>query len=102
MPRGSPEPYVPSNPSGKPSAIERWVLKAAAAYVARRITEMHWFKGYRTMVINGLMFGAFVLTWGPLATLVDPQYIAMATTVINLGLRYITTTPVGTPPPTAP
>ena len=94
----TPPPYEPSNPSGKLS----WVERAALTYTFRRITEMNWFKGYRTMVINGLMLGAFLLTWGPLATLVDPQYIAMATTVINLGLRYITTTPVGTPPPTAP
>ena len=47
--------YVPTNPSGKPSAVERWLMKSAVIYAARRLTEMDALKGKKTYLIMAVI-----------------------------------------------
>ena len=54
-------PKTPTNPSGQPSAVEKWVMKSATIYILRRIREMN--------IPNGVMTkaGAIVAILGGLA-----------------------------------
>ena len=88
-------PHVPSNPSKGPSVFERMAITSGAVYVLKRIVEVCTMKGYRTLVVNGLLLLTYVLAWGPLTELVNPQYVSMATVVVNAVLRWVTTSPVG-------
>ena len=54
-------------------------------------------KGWRTIIVNVLTGLTLLLGWDFFATIVDPKIIAEAIVVINLILRWITTTPVGNP-----
>ena len=54
-------------------------------------------KGWRTIAFNVLTGLTVFLGWDFIAQLVDPKIIAEAIVVINLILRWLTTTPVGNP-----
>lgn len=55
-------------------------------------------KGYRTIIVNVLTFSSAVLAWDQLSVFIDPQYIVLGQAVINIGMRVLTTTPVGSTP----
>ena len=56
-------------------------------------------KGKRTLIINGLMLLTYLLAWDQLTQYLSPQVIAGITTAVNVGLRFITTSPVLTSGP---
>ena len=58
-------------------------------------------KGWRTIVAFVVAGLVYLLGWDQLTTVVSPKILAIATTVLGVGLRVITTTPVGTPTPPA-
>lgn len=56
-------------------------------------------KGWRTLVVNAVVGGLAVgltyaagINW---TTYVEPQWAVAIVTVVNIGLRLVTTTPVG-------
>ena len=51
-------------------------------------------RGYKTIGFFLLTAVAYLLAWPTLTTYVDPQVIAVATSVVGIVLRYLTTTPV--------
>ena len=51
-------------------------------------------KGFRTIAIFGLSGLAYLLGWEQLITVVDPKWIAIATSVVGFVLRFVTDTPV--------
>lgn len=51
-------------------------------------------KGFKTIAVFGLSGLAYLLGWNQLTALVDPQWIAIATTVVGFALRFVTDTPV--------
>ena len=55
-------------------------------------------KGYRTIIVNILTFSSAVLAWDQLSVFIDPQYIVLGQSIINIGMRFLTTTPVGATP----
>ena len=54
-------------------------------------------KGWRTVAVNVLTFGAALFTWEDMSKFVDPQVIVMVQAGINFALRFVTTTAVGKP-----
>ena len=76
--------------------IKRWLLGRAIKKLIRRF-DMSLGKGWRTIVVNVLTGLTLLLGWDFIAQLVDPKIIAEAIVVINLILRWLTTTPVGNP-----
>ena len=60
---------------------------------------MEFLKGYKTLVVNGLLVaGAAVLHYivGADLSSVNPATAVMLVAAANFGLRFVTTTPVGT------
>ena len=58
-------------------------------------------KGWRTIAVFALSGVVYLLAWDQLANVISPKYIAVATTVVGIAMRFITSTPIGTPPPAA-
>lgn len=57
--------------------------------------------GYRTLIVNGaLVIGAAILHYivGADLSAVNPAVATIIVSGANIGLRFLTTTPVGTPP----
>jgi hypothetical protein len=52
-------------------------------------------KGWKTIAINVLTLIVTVAAWPQVIALVDPQYLMAVMALANMGLRYITTTPIG-------
>lgn len=52
--------------------------------------------GYKTLLVNGLLFGSYALAWDQWTEWLSPEMIAMLTTVVNGVLRFVTKTPVFT------
>lgn len=52
-------------------------------------------KGYRTIAVNVLALAGFALGWPQLSEVVNPQYVSLALAAVNLALRFVTNTPVG-------
>ena len=76
--------------------IKRWLLGRAIKQLIRRF-DMSLGKGWRTIAANVLGGLLILLGWDFLTQFVDPKIIAEAIVVINLILRWLTTTPVGNP-----
>lgn len=51
-------------------------------------------KGWKTIGSNVILFLVFALGWEPLTEYVSSEWIASMTAALNVGLRFITTTPV--------
>lgn len=51
-------------------------------------------KGWRTIGVNVATFLVALLAWPELTKFVEPQYVVMGTGVVNIFLRYITSTPI--------
>lgn len=51
-------------------------------------------KGWRTIAVFAISGLAYLLAWGPLTQVIPAQYLAIATTVAGVALRFITDTPV--------
>ena len=54
-------------------------------------------KGWRTIAMNVISGLVVMLGWDQLTQWVDPQVIAGILVMLNLILRWLTTTPVGNP-----
>lgn len=54
-------------------------------------------KGWRTITVNVLTLATTFFAWPELSTTVDPQYIVMGQAVVNILLRFVTSTPVALP-----
>ena len=52
-------------------------------------------KGWKTIIFNVGSFLIFALGYEPLANLVSPQILGLIITGLNVGLRMITSSPVG-------
>jgi len=74
--------------------IKRWIIERAIKKGIRRI-DMNFGKGWRTMAINVASGLAFFLTWDQLTAWVSPKVLAEGIVLLNLFLRWITTSPVG-------
>ena len=51
-------------------------------------------KGWKTVGSNVILFLVFALGWEPLTEYVSAEWIASMTAALNVGLRFLTTTPV--------
>lgn len=72
-----------------------WLLTQAL----KHFTEggaMQFIAGYKTIIVFGLSFIAYLLGWDQLTQYVSAKHIAEATAVIGVVLRFITTTPIFT------
>lgn len=58
-------------------------------------------KGWRTIAINVLTFLVAMFAWEDLTKFLDPQQIVLGAAVVNMALRWVTTTAVGQAPPAA-
>lgn len=58
-------------------------------------------KGWRTIAINVLTFLVAMFGWEDLTKFLDPQQIVLGAAVVNMALRWVTTTAVGQAPPAA-
>ena len=56
---------------------------------------MNKFKGWKTMVVNGLTLVVAITAWPEVVALVDPQVLLFISAGANMVLRYFTTTSVG-------
>ena len=52
-------------------------------------------KGWKTIAFNGGALAVYILGWDQLTQWLSPEMIANLTVLINAGLRFVTTTPVG-------
>lgn len=74
--------------------LKKWVLKQTI----KEVLTMDIIKGYRTLIVNGSLLLTYLLAWDQLTTVLPfltPKVVATVTTVVNIVLRFITTTPVG-------
>lgn len=53
------------------------------------------FKGWRTIAINVLTFIGAVVAWEDITKYLDPQHVVILAALVNMGLRWVTTTAVG-------
>jgi len=53
-------------------------------------------KGWRTILSFGLSGLLYLLAWDQITSVVSPQIVAIITTIVGIGLRLITSTPVAT------
>lgn len=52
-------------------------------------------QGWKTVVFNGLTFASVLLAGDEITKFIEPSVIIELQAVINLALRFFTTTPVG-------
>lgn len=52
-------------------------------------------KGWRTIVGFALTGVLYLLGWDQITQVIPAQYLAVATTVVGVALRFVTNTPVG-------
>ena len=52
-------------------------------------------KGWRTIAVFALSGVAYLLAWDQLSSVIPGKWIAEATAIVGIGLRFITSTPVG-------
>ena len=74
--------------------LKKWVLKQTI----KEVLTMDIIKGYRTLIVNGSLLLTYLLAWDQLTTVLPfltPKVVATVTTVVNIVLLFITTTPVG-------
>ena len=74
--------------------LKKWVLKQTI----KEVLTMDIIKGYRTLIVNGSLLLTYLLAWDQLTTVLPfltPKVVATVTTVVNIVLRFITTTPLG-------
>lgn len=57
-------------------------------------SKMDFLKGKKTIIVNVLSFATLLFGWDQIGQFVSPKVVAEAITVINLILRFVTTTPV--------
>jgi len=53
------------------------------------------FKGWKTIAFFAFSGLAYLLGWDKMTELISPQYLAIATSIVGLALRYVTTSPMG-------
>lgn len=73
--------------------LKRWVLTR----ILKEVIPMDKLKGYKTLIVNGALFLTYLLAWDQITTVLpflSPQVVATATTVVNVVLRFVTTSPV--------
>jgi hypothetical protein len=73
--------------------FKRLITKAAIAKIVG-VLDMN-LKGWRTIGVNVLMGLSFLLGWEQLTEWIKPEIIATILAIVNIALRYITTTPIG-------
>ena len=68
----------------------------------KEVLPMNFLMGYKTIILNGTALLTYVLAYDQLTMLLPfltPQVVAIIHTIINIVLRLVTSTPVGSAEP---
>ena len=75
--------------------LQRKVIEHYAKKFIRRLDIMPSLKGWRTVAVNVVMILTAMFAMPEITTIVPAQYVVVIVSGLNIGLRLITSTPVG-------